>query len=81
MQRGIARSYLLVAAGLLRRGRADSAEGVGAQSGKGAHSTQDGNPYGWLALGRGARGRGFGNQTTFIWLEEECIDNTYLSTI
>jgi hypothetical protein len=27
-----------------RRGRADSAEGVGARSGKGAHSTKDGNP-------------------------------------
>ncbi len=28
--------------------------------------TKDGNPYGWLALGRGARGRGFGGQATFI---------------
>jgi len=28
--------------------------------------TEDGNPYGWLALGRGARGRGFGGQATFI---------------
>jgi len=54
----------------MRWGHAGSAEGVGAQSGKGAHSTKDGNPYGWLALGRGARGRGFGGQSTFIWLEE-----------
>jgi len=50
----------------MRRGRGDSAEGVGAQSCKGLHSTKDGNPYGWLALGRGARGRGFGGQVTFI---------------
>jgi hypothetical protein len=39
------------------------------------------NPYGWLALGRSARGRGFGGQSTFIWLEEECIQNKYRSTI
>ena len=39
------------------------------------------NPYGWLALGRSARGRGFGGQATFIWLEEECIQNKYRSTI
>jgi hypothetical protein len=32
------------AGGCRRRGRADSAEGVGAQRGKGAHSTKDGNP-------------------------------------
>ena len=52
----------------MRRGRADSAEGVVTQSGKGAHSTKDGNPYGWLVLGRGARGRGFGGQATFfVW--------------
>ena len=50
----------------MRWGHADSAEGVGAQNGKGARSTKDGNPYGWLALGRGARGRGFGVQATFI---------------
>jgi hypothetical protein len=50
----------------MRRGRADSAEGVVTQSGKGAHSTKDGNPYGWLELGRGSRGRGFGGQATFI---------------
>ena len=43
--------------------------------------TKDGNPYGWLSLGRDTRGRGFVGQSTFIWLEEECIDNTYLSTI
>ncbi len=52
---------LISAGGWRRRGRADSVEGVGARSGsKGAHSTKDGNPYGWLALGLGARGRGFG---------------------
>ena len=65
----------------MRWGHADSAEGVGAQSCKGVHSTKDGNPYGWQALGRGARGRGFGGQATFIWLEEECIQNKYRSTI
>jgi hypothetical protein len=27
---------------------------------------KDGNPLGWLALGRTARGRGFGGQMTFI---------------
>jgi hypothetical protein len=43
--------------------------------------TKDGNPYGWLTLGRDARGRGFGGQSTFIWLEEEYIDNTYQITI
>ena len=39
------RSNTLVSAGgRLLRGRADSAEGVGALNGKGAHSTYDGNP-------------------------------------
>ena len=52
--------------GHMRWGHADSAEGVATQSGKGAHSTKDGNPCGWLTLGRGARGRGFGGQVTFI---------------
>jgi hypothetical protein len=42
----------------MRRGRADSAEGVGARSGKGAHSTKDGNPWVGDAHGRSARGRG-----------------------
>jgi len=79
-----------IADGHMRWGHAGSAEGVAAQSGKGAHSTKDGNPYGlgwrihesvedtklstnkqhslsgWLALGRGARGRGFSGQATFI---------------
>jgi hypothetical protein len=37
---------------------ADSAEVVGAQSGKVvAHSTKDGNPLGWRAHGRNARGQ------------------------
>jgi hypothetical protein len=45
------------------------------------HLTKDGNPYGCLSLGRSARGRGFGGQATFIWLEEECIQNKYRSTI
>ena len=49
----------------MQRGRW-SAEGVGARIGKRPHSTKDGNPYGWLSLGRGARGRGFGGQATFI---------------
>jgi hypothetical protein len=43
--------------GHMRRGHADSAEGVGARSGKGAHSTYDGNPLGWRAHGRNARGQ------------------------
>jgi hypothetical protein len=41
----------------MRWGHADSAEGVGAQSGKVAHSTKDGNPLGWRAHGRNARGQ------------------------
>jgi hypothetical protein len=57
MQRGIARSYLLVAAGLLRRGRADSAEGVGVRICKVAHSTKDGNPLGWHAHGTRSLGQ------------------------
>ena len=62
----------------MRRGRADSAEGVVTQSGKGAHSTKDGNPYGWLALGRGARGRGFGRSSGvhFGWKKSVLITNT-----
>jgi hypothetical protein len=35
------------------------------------HETKDGNPLGWLALGRSARGRGFGGQATFIFLVKE----------
>ena len=35
------------------------AEVVEPRSSKGPHSSDDGNPLGWLALGRGARGRGF----------------------
>jgi hypothetical protein len=34
-------------------------------------TTKDGNPLGWLALGRSARGRGFGGQATFIFLVKE----------
>ena len=49
----------------MQRGRW-SAEGVGARIGKRPHSTKDGNPYGWLAHGRCARGRGFDGQATFI---------------
>jgi hypothetical protein len=41
----------------MHRGHADSAEGVSARSGKGAHSTYDGNPLGWRAHGRNARGQ------------------------
>jgi hypothetical protein len=48
---------LVSAGGRLRRGRADSAEGVCARSGKGAHSTYAGNPLGWRARGRNARGQ------------------------
>ena len=40
---------LISAGGRLWRGRADSREGVGARSGKVAHSTKDGNPLGWHA--------------------------------
>jgi hypothetical protein len=46
-----------IADGHMRRGHADSDEGVGAQSGKGAHSTCNGNPLGWRAHGRNARGQ------------------------
>ena len=42
-----------IADGHMRRGRADSAEGVGAQSGKGAHSTYDGNPLVDVRTGAG----------------------------
>ena len=42
------------------------AEVVELRSSKGPHSRKDGNPLGWLALGRSARGRGFGCQATFI---------------
>ena len=56
-QRGLARSYLsstlVSAGGRLRRGRADSAEGVGALSGKGAHSTYNGNPLVDVRTGAG----------------------------
>ncbi len=41
----------------MQRGHADSAEGVGSRNGKGAHSTYDGNPLGWRAHGRNARGQ------------------------
>jgi hypothetical protein len=44
---------LVSAGGRLRRGRADSAEGVGALSGKGAHSTCDGNPLVDVRTGAG----------------------------
>jgi hypothetical protein len=43
-----------IADGHMRRGHADSAEGVGAQSGKGAHFTYNGNPLGWRARERKA---------------------------
>jgi hypothetical protein len=46
-----------IADGHMRRGHADSAKGVGAQSGKGAHSTYNGNPLGWRAHGCNARGQ------------------------
>jgi len=39
------------------------AEVVEPRSSKGPHSSRDGNPLGWLALGRGARGRGFGRSS------------------
>ena len=42
-----------IADGHMRWGRADSAEGVGAQSGKGAHSTYDGNPLVDVRTGAG----------------------------
>ena len=42
-----------IADGHMRRGHADSAEGVGAQSGKGAHSTYDGNPLVDVRTGAG----------------------------
>jgi hypothetical protein len=38
-------------------GHSGSAEGGGERSGKGAHSTKDGNPFGWHAHGRRARGQ------------------------
>ena len=39
--------------------------------------TKDGNPYGWLALGRGTRGRGFGGQATFIgWKRNVLVTHT-----
>jgi len=44
---------LVSAGGRLRRGRADSAEGVGALSGKGAHSTYNGNPLVDVRTGAG----------------------------
>jgi hypothetical protein len=61
-QRGVAAFAQLakhsqIADGHMRRGHADSAEGVGARSGKGAHSTYAGNPLGWRARGRNARGQ------------------------
>ena len=36
---------------------------------EGSHSRKDGNPLGWLAIERGARGRGFGrsNGIHFGW--------------
>ena len=45
-----------IADGHMRRGHADSAEGVGAQRGKGAHTTFNRNPLGW-ALHKDARRR------------------------
>jgi len=53
---------LISAGGWRWRGRG-SAEGVCDRIGKGLHSTKDVNPYGWLALGRDARGRGYGRSS------------------
>jgi hypothetical protein len=50
-------STLVSTSDRLRRGRADSAEGVVARIGKVAHSTEDANPLGWHAHGRKARGQ------------------------
>ena len=48
------RTIIIVSAGgRLRRGRADSAEGVGALSGKGALTTYDGNPLVDVRTGAG----------------------------
>jgi len=44
-------------------GGSGEAEVVEPRSSKGLHSRKDGNPLGWLALGRGARGRGFGRSS------------------
>ena len=69
-------STLVSVDGTMRRGRG-SAEGVGTRSGKEPHSTKDGNPCGWSALGHGARGRGFVGQATFIgWKRNVLITNT-----
>ena len=52
-QRAERYSTLVSAGGRLRRGRADSAEGVGALSGKGAHSILNGNPLVDVRTGAG----------------------------
>ena len=64
---------LISTGGWLRRGRADSVEGVGAQSGKGAHSTKDGNPWVGDAYGRSARGRGRSERYAHDSIGRRCL--------
>jgi hypothetical protein len=58
-------STLVSVEGTMRQGRG-SAEGVGARSGKGLHSTKDGNP--WVGVRTGAR-HADGRYTDMIWRE------------
>ena len=67
---GTERLFTLQSAMAIATGEAEEAERetevVEQRSSKGPHSRKDGNPLGWLVLGRSARGRGFGCQATFI---------------
>jgi len=66
-------STLVSAGGRLRRGRADSAEGVGALSGKGAHSTYNGNPLVDVRTGAGhADVRLGGLWNRHVWKKDTC---------
>ena len=61
---GTERLFTLRSAMAIATGEAEEsereAEVVEPRSSKGPHSRKDGNPLGWMELGRDARGRGFG---------------------
>ena len=61
----------------MRQGRG-SAEGVGARSGKGLHSTKDGNP--WVGVRTGAR-HADGRYTDMIWKGVSCESRLALLNI
>ncbi len=79
---GTERLFTLRSAMAIATGEAEEAEReaevVERRSSKGPHSRKDGNPLGWLALGRGARGRGFGRSSGvhFGWKKSVLITNT-----